>query len=60
MLENVKKSVPAPRNNYYTIQHTMFKKHIVNFTEKGSTMSPEEVAELIYKDSKEEIAKQKA
>ena len=59
MREDVKRSVVAPRNNYYIIQHTYWNKHRVPFTEPGSTMTPEECAQLILKDSKEEIAKQK-
>ncbi|MBM3189646.1 MAG: twin-arginine translocation signal domain-containing protein [Chloroflexi bacterium] len=59
MLDDVNRSVPAPRNNYYTIQNTMFQKHRVTFTEVGSTMTPEECAQLILKDTQDEIAKQK-
>ncbi|MBC7234583.1 MAG: extracellular solute-binding protein [Chloroflexi bacterium] len=59
MLADVERSIPAPRNNYYIIQHTMFQKHRVPFTEPGSTMTPEECAKLILEDTKAEIAKQK-
>ena len=59
MLEDVNRSIPTPNNTYYLIQHTMFNKHRVPFTDPGSTMTPEECAQLILKDSKEEIAKQK-
>lgn len=59
MREDAANSVVTPRNNYYLIQHSMFRKHIVPFTEPGSTMSPEECAQLILKDSKDEISKQK-
>jgi ABC-type glycerol-3-phosphate transport system substrate-binding protein len=59
MRENAEKSVVTPRNNYYLIQHSMFNKHRIAFTEPGSTMSPEEVAKLIMDDSVAEIAKQK-
>jgi hypothetical protein len=37
----------------------MFQKHRVPFTEPGSVMTPEECAQLILKDSQDEIAKQK-
>ena len=59
MLDDVNRSVPTPANTFYLIQHTMFKKHIVPFTEPDSTMTPEECAQLILKDSLEEIGKQK-
>jgi ABC-type glycerol-3-phosphate transport system substrate-binding protein len=59
MLEDVNRSVVAPRNTYYTIQNTMWNKHRITFTEPGSTMSPEECAKLIMEDSLAEIAKQK-
>jgi ABC-type glycerol-3-phosphate transport system substrate-binding protein len=59
MLDDVNRSVVPPRNNYYTIQNTMFQKHRVPFTEPGSVMTPEECAQLILKDSQDEIAKQK-
>ena len=59
MLEDVNRSVATPRNNYYLIQHSAFNKHRVTFTEVGSTMTPEECAQLILKDSQDEIAKQK-
>ena len=59
MLEDVNRSVPAPRNNYYLIQHSVFTKYKVPFTEVGSTMTPEECAQLILKEVKEEVAKQK-
>jgi len=59
MLDDVNRSVVTPRNNYYIIEHTMFLKHIVPFTEPDSTMTPEECAQLILKDSLDEIAKQK-
>jgi len=59
MLEDVERSVVTPRNQYYLIEHTYWNKHRVPFTEPGSTMTPEECAQLILKDSEEEIAKQK-
>ncbi|MFP3895530.1 MAG: ABC transporter substrate-binding protein [Anaerolineales bacterium] len=58
MVEDVQNSVPAPRNNYYTIQNTVFQKHRIPFTEAGSEMTPEECAQLILEDSREEIEKQ--
>jgi ABC-type glycerol-3-phosphate transport system substrate-binding protein len=58
MRENVDRSVPAPRNGYYLIQNTVFQKYRVPFTETGSTMSPEECAQLINEESLEEISKQ--
>jgi len=42
MREDASNSVVTPRNNYYLIQHSMYQKHIVPFTEPGSTMTPEE------------------
>jgi len=59
MRDDVARSVRVPVNTYYLIQHTMFAKWIVNFTEAGSTMSAQECAQGILKDSKDEIAKQK-
>ncbi len=59
MREDVAKSVVTPRNTYYLIQHTMYVKYLAPFTEVGSTMTPEECAQSILKDSKEEISKQK-
>ena len=59
MLDDVNNSIPTPRNTYYLIQHTMYRKHMVPFTEPGSTMTPEEMAQLVKKDSEEEISKQK-
>jgi len=59
MLDDVNRSVVTPRNNYYIIQHTMYLKHIVPFVEPGSAMTPEECAQLIMKDSLDEISKQK-
>ncbi|MFO7918390.1 MAG: substrate-binding domain-containing protein [Anaerolineae bacterium] len=58
MVEDVENSIPAPRNNYYTIQNTVFQNHRVTFTEVGSEMTPEECAQLILEDSREEIEKQ--
>jgi ABC-type glycerol-3-phosphate transport system substrate-binding protein len=58
MVEDVKNSVPTPRNNYYIIQHTAFNKHKVPFTEPGSEMTPEECTQLILEDTREEIEKQ--
>jgi ABC-type glycerol-3-phosphate transport system substrate-binding protein len=59
MREDANRSVVTPRNTYYLIQHTMWNKHRITFTEPGSTMSPEECAKLILDDSQAEIAKQK-
>ena len=59
MRDDVARSVPVPVNTYYLIQHTMYTKNIVLFTDEGSAMSAEECAQKILKDSKDEIAKQK-
>lgn len=59
MREDVAKSVVTPRNTYYLIQHTMYVKYLAPFTDPGSKMTPEECAQSILKDSKEEISKQK-
>jgi ABC-type glycerol-3-phosphate transport system substrate-binding protein len=59
MRDDVARSVRVPVNTYYLIQHTMFTKWIVQFTEAGSTMTAQECAQNILKDSKDEIAKQK-
>jgi len=59
MRDEVNRSYVRPFNNYFSIQDSFYKKHIVIFTEPGSTMSAEECAQLILKDSREEIAKQK-
>ena len=58
MLDDVQTSVPLPQTTYVDIQYSAYNKHIVNFLEKGSTMTPEEVSQLILKDVEEEVAKQ--
>lgn len=57
MLDVVNRSVVTPRNNYYIIQHTMYQKHIIPFVTPGSVMTPEECAQLILRDTRDEIAK---
>ncbi|MEA3407988.1 MAG: extracellular solute-binding protein [Chloroflexota bacterium] len=59
MREDVENAVPLPQTTWVDIQYSAYNKHIVNFTEPGSTMSPEECAQLIYDDVKEEVEKQK-
>ena len=59
MLDDVNRSIKVPVNTYYLIQHSAFNKHKIAFTEPGSTMSPEEFAQLVLTDSQEEISKQK-
>jgi ABC-type glycerol-3-phosphate transport system substrate-binding protein len=59
MRDQVDRSVSRPFNNYFSINDGVYAKYIVQFTEPGSTMSAEEVAANIVKDTKAEIAKQK-
>jgi ABC-type glycerol-3-phosphate transport system substrate-binding protein len=59
MREQVDHSVPRPFNNYFSIQDSVYQKYIVQLTEPGSTMTPEECAAGILKDSMTEIEKQK-
>lgn len=60
MRADVEKAVPLPQNTYIDLQYSAWNKHRVPFTEPGSTMTAAEVADLIMKDVKEEVAKQKA
>ena len=60
MRAQVDRSMARPFNNYFSIQSTYYAKYIVPFVEPGATTTPEEVAANIVKDSKAEIAKQKA
>jgi hypothetical protein len=60
MREQVDRSVARPFNNYFSIQDSHYRKYIVELTEPGSTMTPEECAQAILKDSTAEIEKQKA
>lgn len=59
MRDQVDRSVARPFNNYFAIQDTYYRKYIVAFTEPGSTMTAEEVAQAIMEDARAEIAKQK-
>jgi len=59
MREDVEGAVPLPQTTWIDIQYDAYNKHIVEFTEPDSTMSAEECGQLILKDAKEEIAKQK-
>lgn len=59
MREDVERAIPMPKTTWVDIQYAAYGKHIVNFTEPGSTMTPEECAKLIYEDVKAEVAKQK-
>jgi ABC-type glycerol-3-phosphate transport system substrate-binding protein len=59
MRNQVDRSMPRPFNNYFSIQDTYYRKYIVTLVEPGSTMTPEECAQQILKDSRDEIAKQK-
>jgi ABC-type glycerol-3-phosphate transport system substrate-binding protein len=58
MREQVERSVPRPFNNYFSIQDTYYRKYIVELTDPGSTMTPEECATKILEDSVAEIEKQ--
>ena len=59
MRAQVDRSMPRPFNNYFSIQDTYYRKHIVEFVEPNSTMTAEECAAAIVKDAQAEIAKQK-
>ncbi len=59
MRDQVDRSISRPFNNYFSINDGVYAKYIVQYTEPGSTMSAEEVAANIVKDTKAEIAKQK-
>ena len=56
MRDDVANSIPVPRNTFYLIQHQMYQKYIVEFTEDPS-MTPETCAQLILEDSQAEIDK---
>jgi ABC-type glycerol-3-phosphate transport system substrate-binding protein len=58
MRAQVDRSVARPFNNYFSIQDTHYRNYIVQLVEPGSTMTVEECAELIMKDSLAEIEKQ--
>jgi len=58
MREQVENSVPRPFNNYFSIQDTHYRNYIVQLTDPGSTMTPEECAQAIMEASLEEIEKQ--
>ena len=59
MREQVDRSMSRPFNNYFSIMGSVYAKYIVQFTEPGASISAEEVAANIVKDTKAEIAKQK-
>jgi multiple sugar transport system substrate-binding protein len=59
MREDVARSTPHPFNNYWAIQNTVFQKYRIPFTTEGSTMSPEECAQLILDESREEVERQR-
>lgn len=58
MRDDVAKSIPVPRNTFYAIQHTVYRKRIVEFLD-DPTMSAEQCAQQILDDANAEIAKQK-
>jgi len=58
MREDVERAIPLPQNTWVDIQYDAWGKYIVLFTEPGSTMSPQECAQLIYDQVKAEVAKQ--
>ena len=60
MRSEVDRSFPRPFNNYFSIQDTYYRKYLVMYTDPGSTMTAEEVAQSIVRDATEEIAKQRA
>lgn len=60
MREDVERAIPLPQTTWIDIQYAAYDKHIIPFTDPGSTMTADECAQLILKDVKEEIAKQKA
>jgi len=59
MRDQVDRSVSRPFNNYFSINAGVYAKYIVKYTEPDSTLTAEEVAASIIKDTKAEIAKQK-
>jgi hypothetical protein len=58
MRKQVERSMARPFNNYFSIQDTYYKKHLIEFVE-NATMTPEDCAKAIVEDAKAEIAKQK-
>lgn len=58
MRAQVERSVPRPFNNYFSIQDTHYQNYVVQLVEPGSTMTPEECAQLILQASLDEIAQQ--
>ena len=58
MRKQVESSVPRPFNNYFSIQDSFYRKHIVTFVEEGAIMTAKECAQLIMEESRAEIAKQ--
>lgn len=59
MREDVERAVKLPQTTWVDIQYDAWGKYIVEFSEPGSTMSPQECAQLIYDQVMAEIAKQK-
>jgi ABC-type glycerol-3-phosphate transport system substrate-binding protein len=59
MREDVEKAIKMPQHTWIDIQYAAYNRYIVSFLEKGSTMSPDECAQLILKDVEEEVAKQR-
>jgi len=57
MREDVARSIPPPRNTFYTIQNTFYRKWIVDYSEKGSKMTTKEFVAKLLKDVRDEIAK---
>jgi multiple sugar transport system substrate-binding protein len=58
MRDDVTKSLPVPRNNFYLIQHNAYTKNIVTFIEDPN-MTAEQLAQMIVDESMAEIDKQK-
>jgi len=56
----VERAVKLPQTTYVDVQYAAYDKQIVNLTEPGSQMTPEECAKLIYDEVQAEVAKQKA
>jgi len=48
-----------PQNTYVMIEYSAYSKWWAQFTDPGSTMSPQEFGDSVLKDVKAEIAKQK-
>jgi len=59
MRQDVERAVKLPQTTYVDLQYAAYDKQIVNLTEPGSQMTPEECAKLIYDEVQAEVAKQK-